>query len=68
MQVKRLISRRIRKAGRGFDLAADVNAVVSVNAQEDRHAATSRTGTQSPRPFGTDDPGPDETDRGRENA
>jgi hypothetical protein len=68
VQVKRLISRRIRKAGRGFDLAADVNAVVSANVQEGRHAATSRTGTQSPRPSGTHDAGPDDTDRGRKNA
>ena len=68
MQVKRLISRRIRKAGQGFDLAADVNAVVSVNVQEGRRAATSRTGTESARPPDTHDAGPAETDRGRENA
>ena len=66
MQVKRLISRRIRRSGSGFDLAADVNAVVSVNVNENRRDAseTRTTGPASP-PKGADGTA---DNRGRENA
>ena len=65
MQVKRLISRRIRKTGSGIDLVADVNAVISVNVNEGR-PATSETSTKSPPPPRKGDAGPN--DRGRETA
>jgi hypothetical protein len=69
VQVKRLIRRHIRRVGSGIDLAADVNAVVSVNVNEHGHAttsATSTTGAQSPPATGRDADGLD--NRGRENA
>jgi hypothetical protein len=67
VQVKRLISRRIRRSGQGFDLAADVNAVVSANVQERGRATTSQTSTGSSTSPGDDARGRDDTDRGREN-
>jgi hypothetical protein len=65
VQVKRLIRKRIRKAGSGIDLAADVDAVVSVNVNEHRQEP-SETRTTSPpsEPGGAD--GPD--NRGRKNT
>jgi hypothetical protein len=63
VQVKRLIRRRIRKAGAGIDLVADLNAVVSVNTNETRRPS-SEAGTGSPRPSRSDDSGLD--NRGRE--
>ena len=68
MQVKRLISRRIRKAGQGIDLAADVHAVVSVNVQETRRPATSRTSTEPPAAAAKRDARLDNEDTGRETA
>jgi hypothetical protein len=64
VQVKRLISRRIRKAGSGIDLVADVNAVVSVNVNEHRQA-DSETSTTSP---ASKADAADLDKRGRENA
>jgi hypothetical protein len=66
VQVKRLIRRRIRKSGSGIDLAADVNAVVSVNVNEHRPAGASETRTEPPAFSRKGDGGVD--DRGRENA
>jgi hypothetical protein len=40
VQVKRLISKRIRRAAQGFNLAADVNAEISVNVAERRSTRT----------------------------
>jgi hypothetical protein len=53
VQVKRLIRRHIRRAGSGIDLAADVNAVLSVNLNERRQATSSKTSTKPP-PGGLD--------------
>jgi hypothetical protein len=64
VQVKRLIRKHIRKTGSGIDLAADLNAVVSVNVNEHGRAATSKTSTQPPPPPGKDADGLDT--RGRE--
>jgi hypothetical protein len=65
VQVKRLITRRIRKAGSGIDLVADVNAVVSVNVNErHRQDEPSRTRTDSTAPPRTDQGGLD--NRGRD--
>jgi hypothetical protein len=66
VQVKRLIRKRIRKAGSGIDLAADVDAVVSVNVNEHRPAAPPRTRTDSPASSRIRDAGLDH--RGKENA
>jgi hypothetical protein len=65
VQVKRLISRRIRRAGSGIDLVADVNAVVSVNVNENRQER-SETRTTSPPSGPGDAGGPD--NRGRKNT
>jgi hypothetical protein len=67
VQVKRLISRRIRKAGSGIDLVADVRAAVSVNVNETgtTTAASHDTGVRSPAPSRGDE-GLDR--RGRENS
>jgi hypothetical protein len=46
VQVKRLISERIRKNARGINFAADVNAEISVNIAEGRE--TRSTGTDRP--------------------
>jgi hypothetical protein len=48
VQVKRLIRKRIRTSGSGIDLAADVNAVVSVNVNERDATTSSTTRTESP--------------------
>jgi hypothetical protein len=66
VQVKRLIRRHIRKSGSGIDLAADVNAVVSVNVNEGRTTTSSTTRTESPTSSRTRDTGAN--DRGKENA
>jgi hypothetical protein len=68
VQVKRLIRKRIRRAGSGIDLVADVNAVMSVNVNE-RHrqdTRSSETRTESPAPPRTDAAGLD--NRGREQS
>jgi hypothetical protein len=65
VQVKRLIRKRIRKAGSGIDLAADVNAVVSVNVNEPGSSVSSTTGTSSSSSSGKGDAA---NDRGKENA
>jgi hypothetical protein len=65
VQVKRLIRRHIRKSGSGIDLAADVNAVVSVNVNE-RGTTTSTTSTEPPTSSHKRDAGAN--DRGKENA
>jgi hypothetical protein len=59
VQVKRLISKRIRRNAPGFDLAADVNAEISVNVSESRSTSTGRP-TPPPRPGTRPD------DRGKE--
>jgi hypothetical protein len=66
VQVKRLIRRHIRKSGSGIDLAADVNAVVSVNVNE-RGATTSST-TRTESPSSSRKGGASVDDRGKENA
>jgi hypothetical protein len=66
VQVKRLIRRRIRKSGSGIDLAADVNAVVSVNVNEHGTTTSSTTRTESPSSSRKRDAGAN--DRGKENA
>jgi hypothetical protein len=67
VQVKRLIRRRIRKAGSGIDLVADVNAVVALNVDDGRRpAGVSETSTGSPAPSPDDADGLDK--RGREQA
>jgi hypothetical protein len=38
VQVKRLVSKRIRRTAPGIDLVADVNADISVNVAEGRQA------------------------------
>jgi hypothetical protein len=64
VQVKRLIRKHIRKTGSGIDLAADLNAVVSVNVNEHGQTTTSKTSTQPPPSSGKD---ADDLDtRGRE--
>jgi hypothetical protein len=65
VQVKRLIRKRIRKAGSGIDLVADVNASVSVNVNENRQTSP-RTRATPPGSAREDAGGLD--DRGRENA
>jgi hypothetical protein len=65
VQVKRLIRKRIRTSGSAIDLAADVNAVVSVNVNERDATTSSTTRTESPSPSGQS-AGADE--RGKENA
>ena len=59
MQVKRLISKRIRRTAPGFNLAAHVNAEISVNVAEG-HSTRTGPSTPPPRP----DARPD--DRGKE--
>jgi hypothetical protein len=49
VQVKRLISERIRKNARGIDFAADVNAEISVNIAEGRETRGTRS-TSTDRP------------------
>jgi hypothetical protein len=67
VQVKRLISRRIRKAGSRIDLVADVNAVVSVNVNENgNRQEQSETRTTSSSSRAGDAGGPD--NRGRKNT
>jgi hypothetical protein len=68
VQVKRLIGKRIRTAGSGIDLAADVSAAVSVNVNETGTTTTrtsQRTSTGSPAASRGDEE-PDR--RGRENG
>jgi hypothetical protein len=43
VQVKRLISKRIRKNAPGINFAADVNADISVNIAEGRSSRSTRT-------------------------
>jgi hypothetical protein len=43
VQVKRVISKRIRRTGPGIDLVADVNADVSVNVAEGRRVRPKRS-------------------------
>jgi hypothetical protein len=64
VQVKRLISKRIRQSARGFDLAADVNADVSVNVAERRPDRERPTGTDRPTP--RSGPGAGRDERGKE--
>jgi hypothetical protein len=65
VQVKRLISERIRRSAHGIDVVADVNADVSVNVTERGQDRPSRsTGTGPPRPPRRDDAGAD--GRGKE--
>jgi hypothetical protein len=59
VQVKRLISKRIRRTAPGFNLAADVNAEISVNVAE---GSSTRTASTTPPP--RTDARPD--DRGKE--
>ena len=66
MQVKRLIKRRIRKAGSGIDLAADVNAVVSVNVNETGATTFSTTSRESTSPPARDTG--ESEDRGKEKS
>jgi hypothetical protein len=65
VQFQRLIRRRIRKSESGIDLAADVNAVVSVNVNESgtTTASTVRTDSSSP----SDRPRDGSAHRGKEN-
>jgi hypothetical protein len=68
VQVKRLVSKRIRKAGSGIDLVADLGAAVSVNVNETGTTTTTtsrRTGTEPPAPSRGDEE-PDR--RGRETS
>jgi hypothetical protein len=37
--MRRVIQKRIRRAGEGFDLAVDLNAVIAVNAGDDEPEA-----------------------------
>jgi hypothetical protein len=66
VQVKRLIRRRIRKSGSGIDLAADVNAVVSVNVNE--HGTTTSSTTRTEPPASSRKGATGANDRGKENA
>jgi hypothetical protein len=59
VQVKRLITKRIRRSAPGINLVADVNADVSVNVNESRSTRTTR-----PQPPPRKDAGRDE--RGKE--
>jgi hypothetical protein len=59
VQVKRLISKRIRRTAPGLNLAADVNAEISVNVAEGR---STRTGPSTPPPR----PGARPDERGKE--
>lgn len=47
MRIQRVISRRIRRSGSGFDVRADVNAAVSANVKEDRTASAGSTSQAS---------------------
>jgi hypothetical protein len=47
VQVKRLISERIRKTARGIDFVADVNADISVNVAEGRPGTTTSRSTRT---------------------
>jgi hypothetical protein len=49
VQVKRSISKRIRRVGNGIDLAADVNADIQVNVGSDRSDRTASTPPPSAR-------------------
>ncbi|MFL5884328.1 MAG: hypothetical protein ACJ77M_04600 [Thermoleophilaceae bacterium] len=58
-QVAKRIRKRIRRAGRGIDLATDLSATVVVNNASDR-GTTLRPATTSARPR--------DVDHGKENA
>ena len=45
MQVRKVIQRRIRRAGEGIDLVGDVNAAISANVGE--KSSTSHVSTRS---------------------
>ena len=57
MKIRRIVNRRIRRTGSGIDLAADVNAALSVNVEESgaRTEASSRRTAVSDTSFRGDD-------------
>jgi len=59
VQVKRVITKRIRRSAPGIDLVADVNADVSVNVDQSNSTRADRP-KPPPRPAGP-------VDRGKEN-
>jgi hypothetical protein len=59
VQVRRLISKRIRRVGNGVDLVADLNADVSVNVR-------SSPGTRAAAPTPKSRPGADPKRKGKE--
>jgi hypothetical protein len=54
VQVRRLISKRIRQVGKGVDLVADVNADVSVNVRSSRPTRTTAPTPRAPSGADTD--------------
>lgn len=59
MSPKKVINKRIRRSGKGWNLAADVNAVVSSNVNESgsRKRTSSRQRTRIVQRSGQDQPG-----------
>ena len=53
MQIRKLIERRIRRAGGGIDVDSDVNAVVAANVGERSavtHASSAKTSSAGSKP------------------